>query len=103
MINVNPENYQTEVLDSDEAVLVKLGAEWCGPCKMLDATIKNCEEELGVKVVSINIDEAEEITHALGVRSVPSLRIFKGGEVIGEKNGALSKSQLMAFIDNAQS
>ena len=99
MIKVTEENYRTEVLESAEPVLVKLGADWCGPCKMLDATIAGCEAELGVKVVSINIDEAEEISHSLGIRSVPSLRLFKGGEVVGEKQGALSKTQLMKFVD----
>lgn len=97
---VNDENYKAEVLDSDEIVLVKLGAPWCGPCKMLDKVLESCSNELPAKIVSVDIDESVETSASFGLSSIPAIRLIQNGEVIGEANGAMSKQKLIDFIES---
>ncbi|WP_417445593.1 thioredoxin TrxA [Kangiella sp.] len=94
--------FEAEVLNSDQPVLVDYWAEWCGPCKMIAPILSEVAEmyEGKVKVAKLNIDENSETPPKYGIRGIPTLMLFKGGNIEATKVGALSKSQLMAFIDS---
>lgn len=98
--NVSDDDFESEVLNSEKPVLVDYWAEWCGPCKALGATLAEVAPEVAdkVKIVKMNIDENPNTSPKYGVRSLPTMMIFKGGEVESMKIGALSKSQLEEFI-----
>jgi thioredoxin 1 len=99
---VTDSNFEAEVLQSQSPVLVDYWAEWCGPCKMiapiLDDVAKEYEGKL--KVAKLNIDENQETPAKYGIRGIPTLMLFKGGNIEATQGGALSKSQLTAFIDS---
>ena len=102
-IKVDNSNFQAEVLDSAEPVVVDFWAEWCGPCKMIGPSLEEISNELAgkVKVVKLNIDENPELAAQFGVRSIPTLAMFKGGEVADIKVGAAPKTALSAWISSA--
>jgi len=93
-VKVDKSNFQQEVLDSAEPVVVDFWAEWCGPCKMIAPSLEEISAEMEgkVKVVKLNIDENPELAAQYGVRSIPTLTMFKAGEVADMKVGALPKS-----------
>ena len=95
-------NFEAEVLQSQTPVLVDYWAEWCGPCKMIAPILDDVAKEYGgrLKVAKLNIDENQETPAKFGIRGIPTLMLFKGGNVEATKVGALSKSQLTAFIDS---
>ncbi|RPH45626.1 MAG: thioredoxin TrxA [Burkholderiales bacterium] len=94
-------NFEADVLKSDAPVLVDYWAEWCGPCKMiaplLDEVAKDYDGK--VRIVKVNVDDNQEITAKYGIRGIPTLKLFKNGEEVATKVGALSKSQLTQFLD----
>ncbi|KAA3510602.1 MULTISPECIES: thioredoxin [Agrobacterium] len=102
-VKVDTSNFQAEVLDSVEPVVVDFWAEWCGPCKMIAPSLEEIATELAgkVKVVKLNIDENPELAAQFGVRSIPTLAMFKGGEVADIKVGAAPKTALSAWISSA--
>ena len=94
-------SFDDEVLKSDIPVLVDYWADWCGPCKMITPILDELAEDYKDKltVAKINIDENQNTPQTYGVRGIPTLILFKDGDVLATKVGAASKSQLEAFID----
>lgn len=99
---VTDANFETEVLQSTMPVLVDYWAEWCGPCKMIAPILDEIASEYGgrLKVAKLNIDENQITPPKYGIRGIPTLMLFKNGNIEATKVGALSKSQLTAFIDS---
>ena len=102
IVHVTDESFETDVLKSNEPVLVDYWADWCGPCKMIAPVLDEIAEEYQgrVKVAKLNIDENPTTPPRYGIRGIPTLMLFKNGEVEATKVGAVSKSQLTAFIDS---
>jgi thioredoxin 1 len=102
-VKVDTSNFQDEVLNSVEPVIVDFWAEWCGPCKMIAPSLEEISVEMAgkVKVAKVNIDENPEIAAQYGVRSIPTLAMFKAGEVADIKVGAAPKTALTSWISNA--
>lgn len=100
--HVNKDSFDEDVLKSDRPVLVDYWAEWCGPCKMIAPILDEIAGEYGdrVKVCKVNVDENQETATRFGIRGIPTLMLFKNGDVEATKVGALSKSQLAAFLDS---
>ncbi|MGC6412878.1 MAG: thioredoxin [Candidatus Puniceispirillaceae bacterium] len=92
--------FQNDVLQADKPVLVDFWAEWCGPCKAIGPALEEISDTLGDKldIVKLNIDENPQTPMQYGVRGIPTLLIFKSGEVVAEKIGAMPKSQLESWI-----
>jgi thioredoxin 1 len=101
LTQVNDDDFQAVVLNSETPVLVDFWAEWCAPCKaiapILEEVIDSYSDRL--KIVKINVDENQTIPAQYGVKGIPTLMIFKNGQLEATSVGALNKSQLMAFID----
>ncbi len=102
VIHVSDSEFDSQVLKAQGSILVDFWAEWCGPCKMIAPILDEIANEYQGKltVVKINIDENPATPKRYGVRGIPTLLIFKGGEVEATKVGALSKGQLAQFIDS---
>ena len=100
--HVSDASFEADVLQSKHPVLVDYWAEWCGPCKMIAPILDEVSREYGAKltVAKMNVDENQSTPAKFGIRGIPTLMLFKNGAVVGTKVGALSKSQLTAFIDS---
>lgn len=100
--NITDASFERDVLQADAPVLVDYWAEWCGPCKMIAPVLEEIAQEYAgkVKVCKLNIDDNKETPPRYAVRGIPTLMLFKNGNVEATKVGALSKSQLAAFIDS---
>jgi len=102
IVHVSDESFEREVLNAEVPVLIDYWAEWCGPCKMIAPILDELAEEYGerIKVAKLNIDDNPETPPKYGIRGIPTLMIFKDGNVEATKVGAVSKSQLADFIEN---
>ena len=99
---ISDSSFQADVLGSDVPVLVDFWAEWCGPCKMIAQALEEISEELAGKVVIAkhNIDDHPDMPGKLGVRGIPTMILFKGGEAVATKVGAAPKSQLKSWLES---
>ena len=103
IVNVTDASFEDDVLKAEGAVLVDYWAEWCGPCKMIAPVLEEVAKDYGdkLKVCKLNIDENSATPPKFGIRGIPTLMLFKDGNVEATKVGALSKSQLTAFLDSS--
>ena len=99
---ISDDSFEQEVLQAGVPVLVDYWADWCGPCKMISPILDEVAKEYAgkLKVCKLNIDENQSTPPKFGIRGIPTLMIFKNGNVEATKVGALSKSQLTAFVDS---
>ncbi|MGA3301727.1 MAG: thioredoxin TrxA [Methylovirgula sp.] len=102
-VKVTDANFKTDVVGADGPVVVDFWAEWCGPCKMIGPSLEEIAEELKGKVTiaKLNVDENPGVAGAYGIRSIPTLMIFKGGKMASTKVGAAPKGELKKWISEA--
>ena len=103
IVHISDESFEEEVLQSERPVLIDYWAEWCGPCKMFAPVLDEIATEYSdrLKVVKLNIDDNPQTPPKYGIRGIPTLMVFKDGQVEGTKVGAVSKAQLTAFLDDS--
>ena len=97
--NINKNNFQNEVLNSEKPVLLDFWAPWCGPCRMVSPIVDEIAAERGdIKVGKVNVDEQPELAGQFGVMSIPTLVVMKGGKVVNQIVGARPKAQILAML-----
>ena len=97
--NINKNNFQNEVLNSEKPVLLDFWASWCGPCRMVSPIVDEIAAEHGdIKVGKVNVDEERELAGQFGVMSIPTLVVIKGGRVVNQMVGARPKAQILAML-----
>jgi thioredoxin len=102
-VKVSDATFESDVLKSDVPVVVDFWAEWCGPCKMIGPSLEELAKDYGdkVKIAKLNVDENPGVAGKLGIRSIPTLMLFKGGKVTSQKVGAAPKGELAKWINAA--
>jgi thioredoxin 1 len=102
IVHTSDSSFDADVLSSDKPALVDFWAEWCGPCKMIAPLLDEAADEYAdrLAVVKLNVDENPNIAQKFGIRSIPTLILFKDGAVQAQKLGAMSKSQLTEFLES---
>lgn len=103
IVYVTDATFEQDVLKSDLPVLLDFWADWCGPCKMIAPVLEQLAEELDgqVRIAKLNVDENRMIAAQYGIRGIPTLMVFKNGENVATKVGALAKAQLNAFVQDS--
>ncbi len=99
-VKIDSSNFDSDVLNSKTPVVVDFWAEWCGPCKMIAPSLEEISDEMGekVKIAKVNMDENPDIAAKYGVRSIPTLLLFKGGEPVAIQVGAVPKNKISSWI-----
>ena len=102
ILNVDDENFASQVLQADKPVLVDFWAPWCGPCKAIAPVLEALAEQYSdkIQIVKLNVDDSEQTPGQYGVRGIPTLMLFKQGEMVATQVGAMTQSQLTDFIDS---
>jgi len=102
ILKLTDAEFEAQVIKSEKPVLVDYWAEWCGPCKMIGPVLEEVAEDLSDKVLigKLNVDENSQTPPKYGIRGIPTLMLFKNGEVVGTQVGAISKNDLVSFIED---
>ena len=102
IIKLTDSDFENQVIKSEKPILVDYWAEWCGPCKMIAPILEEVSAEMSDKIIigKLNVDENSQTPPKYGIRGIPTLMIFKDGNAVGTHVGALSKSDLIEFIEN---
>ena len=100
VVNVTLENFEAEVIKSDIPVLVDFWASWCGPCRMLSPIVDQiADERTDIKVCKVNVDEQEELAMRYGIMSIPTLIVFKNGEIVKKTMGVQPKAAILGLFE----
>ena len=102
IVKLTDSEFENQVIKSEKPILVDYWAEWCGPCKMIAPILEEVSAEMSDKIIigKLNVDENSQTPPKYGIRGIPTLMIFKDGNAVGTHVGALSKSDLIQFIEN---
>ena len=99
-ININPNNFHSEVINSEQKVLLDFWAPWCGPCRMVVPMVEQiAQERPDIKVGKINIDQEYELAREFGIMSIPTLMVMKDGRVVRQSTGAMPKNQILELLN----